>query len=73
MTLLFTRRVHPEDGEAVVQLKIVDPRQTRLDLGITTRCLPPAGEVRKVPNSENGTAGPALIKKSLGKLKSKEN
>ena len=66
-------RVYPEDREAVVQLKIVDPRQTRLELGITTRCLPSAGEVWKLPNSENVLAGSALIKESLGKLKSKEN
>ena len=57
-------RVYPEDREAVVQLKIVDPRQTRLEPGITTRCLPPAGEVWKAPNSENGTESSALIKES---------
>ena len=57
-------RVYPEDREAVVQLKIVDPRETRLELGITTRCLPSAGEVRKVLNSENVPGFLRLIKES---------
>ena len=57
----------------MVQLKIVDPRQTRLELGITTRCLPPAGEVWKALNAKNVPDKSRLIKESLGKLKSKEN